>query len=233
MWNYFKNKKLKKEQEKLLAEKKVAELKSELKRIDEKCSTIGSENYKRTSAEEMERNSTCPKCKSKNVNDRIKRQQGEIKGDFEGSGWSMLTFGSSHSSGRIRGKMDTNEVNKCNDCQHEWKKHKATHTWSGDVLKNEIESVRSLLDKYYEAENCKFDALDLEEKYSSLEEKKNALTKSAKEYWLHSSVKRFWEGTTLDAFNALAKKHLSSWSYEYLVKSYNEELLLSFGFKKR
>lgn len=232
MWNYFKNRKLKREQERLLAEQKVIALKAELKLIDEKVSAASSENWKKGRAEEDERNTTCPKCKSKNVNDRIKRQQGEIKGDFEGSGWSMLTFGSSHSSGRIRGEMDANEVNKCNDCQHEWKKHEATYTRSGDVLKNKIESVGGLLDKYYEAENCKFDALDLEEKYSSLEEKKNALTKSAKEDWRHSAVKRFWEGTTLDAFNALAKKHLSSWRYECLEKSYNEDLLLSFGFKK-
>jgi predicted transport protein len=45
------------------------------------------------------RNSNCPKCFSKNVNNRIKRIEGEINGSSSGFGYSSIFGGSYHSSG--------------------------------------------------------------------------------------------------------------------------------------
>jgi hypothetical protein len=55
-------------------------------------------------------NNECPKCKSKNVNDRIQRLQGEFSGNV--SGHSSL-LGGGWLSGSSSGKLDTNEINKC------------------------------------------------------------------------------------------------------------------------
>lgn len=231
MWSIFKSKK-ETEQERSLAEQKVISLKAELKTINEKVSTLASEKWNDGREEEKRRNSICPKCGSIHVNDRIKRQQGEISGEFGGGGWSALTFGSSSSYGSISGKMDTNEVNKCNDCQHEWKKYTSPSTWGGDILRDEVRNVSYLLEAYYNAGNCKFDSLDVEEKYNSLAEKKSALLEEANHSWRLDKAKTFWRGVSLDAFNALAKKQLSEWRLEDFGKYYDEEKLLSLGFKK-
>lgn len=65
------------------------------------------------------RNAECPKCGSNEVNDRIKRIQGEGESSFSGS----FMFGCGSISGSGSSSIDTNEVNKCNKCEHEWKKH--------------------------------------------------------------------------------------------------------------
>lgn len=65
-----------------------------------------------------ERNGKCPKCDSTKINDRIKRIQGSGRGSMSGS----FLLGSGGFSGSSSFDMDTNEVNKCNNCEHEWKK---------------------------------------------------------------------------------------------------------------
>lgn len=235
MWDFFKTKsKEELEQEGLVAEKRVAKLKIELKSIQEKCTKLKDLEYKRVSDEEKKNNSICPKCKSTNVNDRIKRQQGEINGKFSGEGWSALTFGSSHSSGSIKGSMDTNEVNKCNDCQHEWKKYKGTYiySWGDDVIKKQLDWLRGALRLFYDAKYCKFDPMDLDEKYNSLEEKKSVLLKFANDSFYLRWVKDFWTGVSIDALEELVKKYVTTSIYSNWKTYYNEELLLSWGFIK-
>lgn len=232
MWNFFKNKRIKKEQERLLAEKKVLELKKELKAIEEKFSVIA-DKKRRENREKVEKeNSVCPKCKSTNVNDRIKRHQGSIDGKFEGSGWNALTFGSSYSYGRIKGEFDTNEVNKCNDCEHEWKKTTAENVSTDDVIQSEINSIFWLLKDYKEAREVTFDALDVKEEYNSFEEKKIALTNIVNNNWRNKHIKEKWQGTSLDVVYYLKQKNKWYNTNTYVICPEDEKVLLSLGFKK-
>jgi predicted Zn-ribbon and HTH transcriptional regulator len=234
MWNYFKNRKLKKSQEesqkKLLAEQRVIAIKSEIRHIDEKVNTILREYHESETNEYEKINGTCPKCKSTRVNDRIKRQQGSIDGYI--SGERSLFSGSLY--GQIKGELDTNEVNKCNECGHEWKKLKVDYKWSRDIFESEFRYIIFLLKAYYEVRECKFDALDLDEKYSSFEEKKDALMKEAQSEWSWKCdrIKKFWDGISIESFNILAEKYLDSWGEKALKKYYDEKWLIFFGFKK-
>ena len=228
LWtNYFKKRKEAREQARIAAEKKAAETRAHIIRLTEKEIAIEQQSYMHARKEEDKRNGKCPKCGSIHVNDRVKQQHGSIKGDFSGSGWNALTFGEHQSSGSIRGKFDTKEINKCNDCQHEWKKHEALR--SRNILSDNVESIASLFSKYYEAANCEFDPLDVTEKYSSLEDKRAALKKNADEDWRHSGLREFWAGTSSDAVRVLARKYLYSFSYERFEKQWNPELLQSLG----
>jgi len=229
MWNIFKSKK-RREEERLIAEKRVAQIKIEVELVNEKVDKITRERYNTEKERSRVSNTICPICSSKNVNDRIKRQQGELKGDFHGEGWSALTFGSSSSHGKIRGKMDTNEVNKCNDCEHEWKKRDATFTSNKEVINSELRQVTYLLGEYYKADNFKFNALDIEEKYSSHAEKKSALLNEAKKGTWARSVQNFWSGISLETLDYIARKNLSPYDVRDFEKYYDEKILLSHGF---
>jgi hypothetical protein len=79
-----------------------------------------------------ESDSTCPKCKSTNINERIKRIEGDFKSALRGS--SSFGFGSISGSGS--GKIDTNEVNKCNDCHHEWKKREMKYIGISKIMES-------------------------------------------------------------------------------------------------
>lgn len=65
-------------------------------------------------------NTTCPKCRSKEVVDHIRR----VEGSMSGSGYHTLFYGESHMSG----STDTNAVNACNACGNEWKKPEWSYT---------------------------------------------------------------------------------------------------------
>lgn len=73
------------------------------------------------------KNSKCPSCGSTEVNDRIKRIQAEGSGSMSGGGSFLFAT----VSGSSKFEMDTNEVNKCGKCQHEWKK--AESSWYRDA----------------------------------------------------------------------------------------------------
>jgi hypothetical protein len=232
MFGYFKNLKIKREAARLLAEKKVIAIKTEMKIVDKKASDISYEKYNKGKERDEQLNSICPKCRSKNVNDRIKRQQGFLNGDISGSSWNALTFGSGSLSGRIHGEMDTNEVNKCNDCEHEWKKYKSPYEGSSACLKGKLEDVLRLLELNYYANNCEFDPMDLKEEYNSLEEKKAALSKEAKENWRWREVGDFWKDISIDTVKVLAEKYLYCYDRTIFSKYYDESILLKIGFRK-
>lgn len=127
--------KKKSNQEEPLTDGQLLILRREYKRFKEKALEQSNRVNKIRQELKEEHNNICPKCKSTNVTDRIKRFEGEINGRSHGNYWSALSFGSGSSSGYINGKFDTNEVNKCNDCENEWKKHAGLSYWgSSDVI---------------------------------------------------------------------------------------------------
>jgi len=231
MWNIFKSKTRIRE-ERLTAEKRAADLKNEIKIIEDKLNKEIAQEYKSQIEYAQKANSFCSKCGSKNVNDRIKRQQGELNGKFEGHGWNALTLGSSSSYGTISGKLDTNEVNKCNDCQNEWEKREVGYTFFSEEIETKVRYVLNVLEARFDAIYCKFDALDLTEKFNSFEEKKAYLMKEAASGFYFKHSKEFWSNTSLDALNFFAKKYLKKYGYEKFIKYYDVDFLLTLGFLK-
>ena len=65
-----------------------------------------------------DKNETCPRCKAgkKDIVDKIRRVKGEVDGEF------FLGFGS------VEGETDTESVNHCNKCGHEWKKEETSYS---------------------------------------------------------------------------------------------------------
>jgi len=179
------------------------------------------------------KNSTCPACSSKNVNDRIKRTQGEFKSEGSISGVAALGFGviSGRSSGS--GSIDTNEVNKCNDCEHEWKKGKE---WNYIIDKKSLDSNFSsllyLLQDYEELNNLIFDKDDLNETFNSLEEKKAAKLKSIKEGYRYKRVKRYFKDIPIECIYKIAVTEIFSTTYFFTFQEiWNVKVLEDMGLK--
>jgi len=83
-------------------------------------------------------NETCPKCKSNKVVDKIC----QLKGNIEASS-SSTNLPNFISSSSISGSIDTVEINKCNECNNEWKKityNKADISWD-----SKMRSLRKML----------------------------------------------------------------------------------------
>lgn len=124
-------------------EKKALEIAAEKKRIyqerkekidayvkqyDEAFEAKAKEEYEKELKEVEERNSTCPKCGSKNVVHKVKRTKGEIHGEGHTSSYGSIggslfgLAGSLCSTGhsKIDGELDTLQINRCKDCEEEW-----------------------------------------------------------------------------------------------------------------
>lgn len=169
-------------------------------------------------------NSVCPKCNSENVNNRIKRTEGEIKGRISEYGSSSIFGGSYSSSGYISGKIDTEPVNKCNDCKHEWK-----------ILEMYSPMISSLNDVYTRLTQCmyrihkeyheiKFDPNDLSEKFSSLEEKKKDSISKLTELYSVKIILELFSGYSIELMQYIVdteekKEVYKSWQYEDWQKS--------------
>jgi hypothetical protein len=199
---------------KILKDKMFSLLKSEYESISNKAENLASKKFRENLDFEKKRNSTCPKCGKTNVTDRIKRQQGSIEGSMDG--FHALFLGSV--SGSIEGNLDTNEVNKCNDCGHEWKKKSNSYESKEEIIEDHIDHIRYYLQSFYMAEHCKFNKKDLTEKYNNLQEKRDALMKEAENSLWKKDVMNFWEGYSIDLMERLAKEHLSDFTYDYLWK---------------
>ena len=100
-------------------EEATAIFKEQYKNVIKACEELASKKNKKERERQTKHDGTCPSCGSDQVNERIKRIQGEgsLSGSFGGSLLGMAGSLSGSSS------MDTNEVNKCNKCNHEWKKY--------------------------------------------------------------------------------------------------------------
>jgi hypothetical protein len=201
--------------------KKVKELhfeaiKKEYQILKDRAQKIADEKDTRDHADYDKTNSTCPNCNSKNVNERIQRLQGEFKGSISGGG---NLFGASiygHSSGLI----DTNEINKCNDCGNEWKKSERKWHYQRTELENQFCHMRLVLDKYHEAFNAKIDKNDLDEKYSSDKEKRAAILNEIEKSWFSwkKDVLDFFKDITIETIKTVAEKEL--WEYDRLEKEW-------------
>lgn len=219
IFKYFKEKKAKKLEN-------IRIIRNEIKTLNDKCRDIASEDNVLLLTYAEKSNSVCPKCSSKNVINKISRIQGSSNGSI--SGYSTLFYGELY--GSSSGKIDTNEVNHCKDCDHEWQKSTNTYRYSKDILGSKIRNVKYYLENYNKYINCEYDASDLNEKYNSLEEKKLALYKEWKESYVAERIKEFWAGISIETFLEVVKIEGSTYDIDDVNNYYNKEILLEIGF---
>lgn len=153
--------------------------------IDAKSKEI----YEEKKKEVDEKNSTCPRCGSKNVVHKVVRTKGEIHGTGSSSsygsiGGSLLGFAGSVSSyghSSIDGEIDTLQINRCKDCEEEWNIEeleedygRVTSAFSNyDSFKPGFLFRR--IKEYYE---MKYDPYDVKNECNSLDEMREKFFKS-------------------------------------------------------
>lgn len=234
MFNWFKTifqgkKQQPQEVEPEFSDAQLAFMKAKYKQLEAKISEEMNKRNKEAVKESEEANGKCPKCGSTNVNDRIKRFQGKIDGRSSGYGWNALSFGESYSSGYIKGDFDTNEVNKCNDCENEWKKKKVESPYySGYIIENELRMMRYFFRDLHEARhNVKWDKNDLKETFNSLAEKKEHMLQKAMTGTWRTRVHDFWSDYPIELINKIAKDRLDGYAYKSWKENYDLEALIN------
>jgi hypothetical protein len=95
---------------------------------------------------------------------------------------------------QIHGKIDTEPVNKCNDCQNEWK--------IAEYYDPYVSTLNAVADRIYDClrhihkaynETVEFDVNDLSEKFASAEEKR--------QHDVENILDNFWVKQTKDLFS--------------------------------
>lgn len=172
-------------------------------------------------------NDTCPHCKSKNVNDRIQRIQGSSSSFISGS---LFGF-----SGRSGGKIDTNEINKCNDCGNEWKKRSSVYTYDKEVIYNFFNKLSYFCKNYNDAINTKVDKNDLDEKYNTNEEKRKDYLKLFKDHIYIDILTKFFNNISIETVEYLSKQPETwkvyygnvedNYNFKYFKENYNVKVL--------
>lgn len=109
-------------------QKRKAKILAYLKIYETELEDKSKEIYEVKKKEVDEKNSTCPRCGSKNVVHKVVRTKGEIhgtgsSGSYGSIGGSLFGFAGSVSSyghSSIDGEIDTLQINRCKDCEEEW-----------------------------------------------------------------------------------------------------------------
>ena len=142
---------------------------------------IESEKYSTRKKDADKINSKCPHCGSTDIINVIIRTKGEIHGEgsYHSHGYSYFGTGlfSGNGSGRIDGEMDTYPVNKCKSCGHEWNRVEPEWKSEDDIYCTSKgfdypEHFFLQIKRYL---NMKHDPYDKNEKFNSLEEKRENL----------------------------------------------------------
>lgn len=167
--------------------RKISLIKNDVEIIEQRAKEISSKQFDEDYERRKRINGTCS-CGSHNIVKQFKEIKGRINGSFGGS---FLGVG-----GYVSGGIDTYTVNHCNDCGNEWKEYEYQYLSIDDIIKSKIYDIIYLLDEYKRCKDVKFNPLDINDKYKSLEEKKEAVYKEYNEY-LNSPYRKesyeFWE----------------------------------------
>jgi len=225
----YKKKSDKKSDKKEFTPEQFVKIKEEYQILKKRVGDESQKSYEDARKRLTVENDVCPKCKSINVNDRIQRLQGEFSGSVSGSssffGGSM--FG--HSSGSI----DTNEVNKCNDCGHEWKKYKMSYLFSSDLMNLYFSRLNYRMEEFYKAKTATINKEDLNEKYTSDKEKQEALLATLITSYQLRTIKEVFTGISIETIYEVAKKEIYNTTYncgrfDDFIKFWDESFLMNF-----
>lgn len=111
------------EQKRIYNERKIY-IDSIVQKYDIEESIKRREYSNKVSEKNETKNKTCPKCGGIDIIQVFHRPKGEIHGNIEHSsyhcGGLFSSYSSSSSSGSLNGHLDTLQVNKCKNCNHEW-----------------------------------------------------------------------------------------------------------------
>jgi len=185
----------KKRNEKVDEEKKLAEAAEKKKAYQERKTKIlaylkeydiardakSKEIYKEKKKEVDEKNSTCPRCGSKNVAHKVVRTKGEIHGTGSSSsygsiGGSLFGFAgsvSSYGNSSIDGEIDTLQINRCKDCEEEWNIEELDDDYGRvDSVFSNYNSFKPgfLFRRIKEYYDMKYDPYDVKNECNSLDE---------------------------------------------------------------
>lgn len=195
-------------------------LKAQLEVLENRLSEDYNKQKSRIEKEKEKHDGVCPKCKSVNVNNRIKRIQGEIKGSSSGSSF----FGTGSSSGSLRGSLDTNEVNKCNDCQHEWKiyDHKPHYVGIYDVI-DYPNTVMRFLERTMQGK-IDWNPNDLNEKFATKEEKIQDDIRRTVEGFYGLATKKYFGDLSLELMQYIVDVESNKYPslYRYEIEKWNQ-----------
>lgn len=170
------------------AEQKLVLL-ADIKTITEGCSDIANTEWNELKENQRTHDGKCPKCKDKaSIVDKITHVQGtgKIGGDFR------LGFGSIDGSLNI----DTNEINHCMKCGHEWKKFKTKYISATDIIRVALNYLGDIHNK-------------------PEHNKRNS--------WKHDAIKVF-NNCHAEAINTLLKKH-DGYIHDSTKKTLNLKML--------
>lgn len=209
----------------ILAEKRLQILKQQYAEIKkyfyEKSTKNNNDNISRC----QKINSICPKCNSTNVNHRIKRIQGKV--DVYGSSFPL--FGNLSNS--LYGEIDTNEINKCNDCQNEWKVDDYKYSGPHEFMKY---SIKIIYYYFYWIKKCRkvdFDKNNLSEIFSSYEEKKKyEMNEAINDSWSIREIKEIWGKYSIELFEYIFKEEHDRLHNDF-YGFYKPKLLENIGIK--
>lgn len=185
----------------------------ESKRLNDKLQAEIEECYKSEKERFKKADEICPKCKSTNVVNIIIPSKGEINGLHSIPPYEIFRYGSyRHSYCFISGNVANIEINKCNDCNNEWKK--ATF---------ESSSIPSW--------ESKMSFFKLTVKYLSEEEIQE---KIQEEPYYVKDVINFWSGTNLGLFKLFIQRQHSYHKKEILeiIDGKDDILINKLGFVK-
>lgn len=147
---------------------------SECNRLDEMVKTL---------------NTTCPKCGSKDIVNKIVRTKGEIHGNgsMSFSSFSSGLFSSTlngYGNSKIDGELDTFPINKCRICGHEWNIAKPKYPSAYNKFNTHESHIPSFLyRRLCEYISLKYDPYDKTEPSNSLEEMQEQFLKKMDNYW--------------------------------------------------
>ena len=119
--------------------KQINTLVDETELIKQRCEEIASQEYKEQKENQKAHDKRCPLCRAEKDQIVDKIEQVEGKGSVDGSFY--LGFGSVNGSMEI----DTNPVNHCNVCGHEWKKFKTKYVSKTDILRVTLNYLSDLI----------------------------------------------------------------------------------------
>lgn len=168
------------EKKKAYQERK-AKILAYLKEYDTELEVKSKEIYAAKRKEVDKKNSTCPRCGSKNIVHKVVRTKGEIHGTGSSSscgsiGGSLLSFAGSVSSyghSSIDGEIDTLQVNRCKDCEEEWNIEELDDDYGRvDNIFSNYDSFKPgflfrRIEEYYK---MKYDPYDVKNECNSLDE---------------------------------------------------------------
>ncbi|MCK9446396.1 hypothetical protein M0Q50_05845 [bacterium] len=238
----FKARKAKHEEEiKLKEENELKEfnsLKADYQLLEQRAEKIAINYNIKSKNETSNSNSICPKCGSTDIIDKINKINGEFNGSIDGEYSNSSIFsGYGYIKGSSHGEIDTKSINKCKNCEHEWDKLTSSYKYSSDILYDYYDKLIFALKAYNYAINPDFNLKDLNEKFSSIEEKRKSLIYNLKyniykneisEFFKDISIEHIYDIGVYKIYNSTIDSYITEYKNKTFIEYWNEEFLQNY-----